>query len=73
MKYPEFTELLDLVAPMLGQHGAQVLEETRGLSEDQIRTLANAYVLVSGNRWNGNSDLRVNVRCRRKPGKLRFV
>src|SRR6202521_1370946 len=37
IKYSEFPELLDLVAPMLGQHGADVLKENLGLSDAQIK------------------------------------
>jgi CoA:oxalate CoA-transferase len=50
LKYSEFPELIDLVAPLLGQHGAQVLKENLGLSDDQIKTLEAAGVLHSENR-----------------------
>jgi CoA:oxalate CoA-transferase len=50
LKYSEFPELIDLVAPLLGQHGAQVLKENLGLSDDQIKTLEAAGVLYSENR-----------------------
>jgi crotonobetainyl-CoA:carnitine CoA-transferase CaiB-like acyl-CoA transferase len=47
IKYSEFPELLDLVAPMLGQHGADVLKENLGLSDAQIKGLTDAGVLYS--------------------------
>jgi crotonobetainyl-CoA:carnitine CoA-transferase CaiB-like acyl-CoA transferase len=47
LKYSEFPELLDLVAPMLGQHGAEVLKENLGLSDTQIKALTDAGVLLS--------------------------
>jgi crotonobetainyl-CoA:carnitine CoA-transferase CaiB-like acyl-CoA transferase len=47
LKYSEFPELLDLVAPMLGQHGADVLKENLGLSDAQIKGLTDAGVLHS--------------------------
>jgi len=50
LKYSEFPELLDLVAPLLGQHGAEVLKENLGLSDAQIDALAETGVLHSENR-----------------------
>ena len=50
LKYSEFPELLELVAPMLGQHGAEVLKENLGLSDTQIKGLAEAGVLHSERR-----------------------
>ncbi|MGD0290386.1 MAG: CoA transferase [Candidatus Binataceae bacterium] len=47
LKFSEFPELLDLVAPMLGQHGAEVLKENLGLSDAQIKGLTDAGVLHS--------------------------
>jgi len=47
LKYSEFPELLELVAPMLGQHGADVLKENLGLSDAQIKGLTDAGVLIS--------------------------
>jgi CoA:oxalate CoA-transferase len=50
LKYSEFPELIDLVAPLLGQHGAEVLKENLGLSDDQIKGLVEAGILHSENR-----------------------
>jgi crotonobetainyl-CoA:carnitine CoA-transferase CaiB-like acyl-CoA transferase len=50
LKYSEFPELLDLVAPMLGQHGTEVLKENLGLTDAQIKGLTDAGVLHSERR-----------------------
>jgi crotonobetainyl-CoA:carnitine CoA-transferase CaiB-like acyl-CoA transferase len=39
--------MLDLVAPLLGEHGAEVLKENLGLSDNQIEALKAAGVLHS--------------------------
>lgn len=48
LKFSEFPDDLDLKAPTLGQHNAEVLREWLGLSDDDIRTLESTYVLQAG-------------------------
>ena len=50
LKFSEQPELLELVAPTLGEHNSQVLRETLGYSDARIAELANAGVLVEGDR-----------------------
>ena len=48
LKYSEFPDLLELHAPLLGQHNAAVLQEHLGYTETQIAELQNAGVLHTG-------------------------
>ena len=48
LKYSEFPALLELHAPLLGQHNAAVLQEHLGYTETQITELQNAGVLHKG-------------------------
>jgi crotonobetainyl-CoA:carnitine CoA-transferase CaiB-like acyl-CoA transferase len=48
LKYSEFPDLLELHAPLLGQHNAAVLQEHLGYTEAQITELQDAGVLHKG-------------------------
>ncbi|MDA3039498.1 MAG: CoA transferase [Actinomycetota bacterium] len=47
-KFGDQPELPDLVAPLLGQHNAEILRSRLGLSDEQIAQLTDAGVLRSG-------------------------
>lgn len=48
-KYSEFPDLLDLRAPLLGEHNAEVLREQLGFSAEQAAALHERGVLFVGN------------------------
>lgn len=50
LRFSEQPERLDLVAPTLGQHNAEVLKGVLGYSSDRIESLASDGVVVSGER-----------------------
>jgi len=50
LKFSEFPDLLELQAPLLGEHGADVLTEQLGYSEAQIADLRAKGVLISEHR-----------------------
>ncbi|MCP5199906.1 MAG: CoA transferase [Gammaproteobacteria bacterium] len=50
LRFSAQPERLDLVAPTLGQHNAEVLERVLGYDAERIRALSAAGVLVSGER-----------------------
>ncbi|MBF6559230.1 MAG: CoA transferase [Candidatus Binataceae bacterium] len=49
-KFSEFPDLPDLQAPLLGQHGADVLKEVLGLSDANIAALTASGILHSENK-----------------------
>ena len=50
LKYSAFPESPDLRAPLLGEHGGDVLKQQLGLNENQIAELRAKGVLISENR-----------------------
>jgi len=50
LKYSEFPQLLDIQAPLLGQHSADVLREQLGYTDEQIAALRDKGVLHAENR-----------------------
>jgi CoA:oxalate CoA-transferase len=50
LRFSEQPERLDLTAPVLGQHNAEVLQDVLGYSAEQISELEASGVLVSGAR-----------------------
>jgi crotonobetainyl-CoA:carnitine CoA-transferase CaiB-like acyl-CoA transferase len=48
LKFSEFPQDLPLQAATLGQHNREVLRDLLGRSDDEIRTLRDANVLVKG-------------------------
>jgi crotonobetainyl-CoA:carnitine CoA-transferase CaiB-like acyl-CoA transferase len=48
LKFSEFPDDLELTAPTMGQHNAEVLREWLGLNETEIDTLRSANVLQQG-------------------------
>jgi len=50
LKYSEFPELLDLRAPLLGEHNGEVLHEQLGYSEQQVAELQEKGVLFADNK-----------------------
>ena len=49
-KYSAFPDELDLQAPLLGQHNAEILSQYLGRSSDTITTLHDQGVLYQGER-----------------------
>jgi crotonobetainyl-CoA:carnitine CoA-transferase CaiB-like acyl-CoA transferase len=47
LKFSEFPELPAIEAPLLGEHGAEVLKQYLGMSEAQVEALRAAAVLFS--------------------------
>ena len=50
LKFSAYPDLPDIQAPLLGQHGAQVLKDVLGFSENRIAELRQGGVLHSENR-----------------------
>ena len=50
LKYSEFPQLLDIQAPLLGQHSADVLREQLGYTDEQVAALRDKGVLHAENR-----------------------
>ncbi len=50
LKYSEFPQLLDIQAPLLGQHSADVLREQLSYTDEQIAALRDAGVLYAEDR-----------------------
>lgn len=50
LKYSEFPQLLDIQAPLLGQHSADVLREQLSYTDEQIATLRDTGVLHAEDR-----------------------
>jgi crotonobetainyl-CoA:carnitine CoA-transferase CaiB-like acyl-CoA transferase len=50
LKFSAYPDLPDIQAPLLGQHGAEVLQEYLGYSEAQIARLQQSGTLYSENR-----------------------
>jgi crotonobetainyl-CoA:carnitine CoA-transferase CaiB-like acyl-CoA transferase len=50
LKFSAYPDLPDIQAPLLGEHGAQVLKQVLDYSDAQITKLKDAGVLFSENR-----------------------
>ena len=50
LKFSAFPKPLDIRAPMLGEHGAEVLRDQLGMSDSEIAQLRNNGVLHSENK-----------------------
>jgi crotonobetainyl-CoA:carnitine CoA-transferase CaiB-like acyl-CoA transferase len=50
LKFSEFPELPDIQAPMLGQHGDEILHDNLGLTSAQIADLRAKGILVSADK-----------------------
>ena len=50
LKYSKFPDLPDIQAPLLGQHGAEVLREHLNYSEETLTSLKTRGVLFSEDR-----------------------
>ena len=49
-KFSAFAELPEIQAPLLGQHGGQVLREHLGLGDDEVADLTASGVLFAANK-----------------------
>ncbi|MBF6560888.1 MAG: CoA transferase [Candidatus Binataceae bacterium] len=50
LKFSAYPDLPDIQAPLLGEHGAQVLKEVLGYSDARIAELKESAILISGKR-----------------------
>ena len=50
LKFSEFPELPAIEAPLLGEHGAEVLKRHLGMSEAKVEALRSAGVLFSARK-----------------------
>jgi len=50
LKFSEFPELPEIEAPMLGQHGAELLQKHLGLTDDKVKELRTKGILYSENK-----------------------
>jgi CoA:oxalate CoA-transferase len=50
LRFSAYPDLPDIQAPLLGEHGAQVLKEVLGYADDRIAKLKESAILFSENR-----------------------